>query len=162
VCRKWRKIAEDCSGRHKKLRDHWYYAPVVLNRGARHPRGRQQISSVARALTRPTIWKVWSINLPINTSVFTVEEAWNKGQLLENHCYTLNSNHSRTSFSTKMVSCSRHLRSRRDARVGNHTHAKRTIIRKKVQAKFKYIWIGQNRKYLHSVVITKTGRKANM
>jgi len=31
-----------------------------------------------------------------------------------------------------------------------------------LQAKFKYICIGQNRKYLHSVVITKTGRKSNL
>jgi len=31
-----------------------------------------------------------------------------------------------------------------------------------LQAKFKYICIEQNRKYLYSVVITKTGRKSNL
>jgi len=36
------------------------------------------------------------------------------------------------------------------------------IIRKKLQAKFKYICIEQNRKYFHSVVITETGRKSNL
>ena len=66
----------------------------------------------------------------------------------KNYCHALNSNHSRTSFSTQIqvVSCSRRLCSRRDARAGNYTHAKRTIIRKKLQAKFKYISIEQNRK----------------
>jgi len=44
----------------------------------------------------------------------------------------------------------------------DHTHAKRTIIRKKLQAKFKYVSIEQNRKYLHRVVITKTDRKSNL
>jgi len=50
----------------------------------------------------------------------------------------------------------------RDARVDNHTHAKRTIVRKKLQAKFKYSSIEQNRKYLHSVVVTETDRKSNL
>jgi len=50
----------------------------------------------------------------------------------------------------------------RDARVDNHTHAKRTIVRKKLQAKFKYSSIEQNQKYLHSVVVTETDRKSNL
>jgi len=44
---------------------------VVLNRGTR-PQG-------ARALTRPTTWKEWSLNLRINTLVFTAYlKTWNK------------------------------------------------------------------------------------
>jgi len=39
---------------------------------------------------------------------------------------------------------------------------KKTIIRKKLQAIFKYICIEQNRKYSYSVVITKTGRKSDL
>ena len=41
-------------------------------------------------------------------------------------------------------------------------YAKETIIRKRLQAKFKYICIEQNRKYLYSVVINKNGRKLNL
>jgi len=74
----------------------------------------------------------------------------------------LNSKHSRTSFSTQIVSFSRHLCSRRDARAGDHTYAKRTIIRKNLPAKFKYICIEQNWKYLYWVVITKTDIKSNL
>jgi len=33
--------------------------------------------------------------------------------------------------------------------------------RKKLQVKFNYICIEQDRKYLHAVVINKTGRKPN-
>jgi len=40
-----------------------------------------------------------------------------------------------TSFSTQIVTFSWHLCNRRDARVENHTHAKRTITRKKLPAK---------------------------
>jgi len=71
---------------------------------------------------------------------------WNKWQSLKNHCYKLNSNYSRTSFSTQIVSWSRLLRSRREARVDNLTNAKRPVItsRKKLQAEFKYICIEQN------------------
>jgi len=36
--------------------------------------------------------------------------------------------------------------SKRDARVDNYTHADTTIFRKKLQTKFKYIYIEQNRK----------------
>jgi len=42
-----------------------------------------------------------------------------------------------TSFSTQIVTLSWHLCNRRDARVESHTHAKRTIIRKKLQEKSK-------------------------
>jgi len=40
-----------------------------------------------------------------------------------------------TSFSTQKVTFSWHLCNRRDARVESHTHAKRTIITKKLPAK---------------------------
>jgi len=53
-----------------------------------------------------------------------------------------------TTFSTQVVTFSCHLCSRRDARVESHTHAKRTIIRKKVTREIKYICIEQNRNYL--------------
>ena len=72
-----------------------------------------------------------------------------------------NSNHSKTSFSMQIVSLSRHLCSRRDAREDNHTYAKKIISRKKLQAKFKCICIEQNRKYLYPVVINTNGRKSN-
>jgi len=62
----------------------------------------------------------------------------------------------------QIVMLSRHLCSRRDARVDNHTYAKETIIRKRLQAKFKYICIEQKQKYLHSVLITKTGSKSKL
>jgi len=34
-------------------------------------------------------------------SLFKVREAWNKEQLLKNHCYTRNSNHSRLALARK-------------------------------------------------------------
>jgi len=76
----------------------------------------------------------------------------------------LNNNHKRTSFSMQIVSCSRHLCRRRDIQADNHNHphAKRTVIRKMLQAKFKHMCTEQNRKYLHSIVITKTARKSDL
>ena len=130
-----------CSGRHNKLRDDWYCAPVGaplqgdVNKfpGGVSPYAPYHMESLINKFTNKYIF-------------FTIRGAWNTGQLLKNHCYTLNSNHSRTSFSTQVVSCSRHLCRMCDARVGNHTHAKRTLTRKKLQAKFKYICTEQNRK----------------
>jgi len=52
---------------------------------------------------------------------------WGAPTAFHTALYTLNRNHSRTSFSTQIVSYSRHLCSRRDARVDNLTHAKRPI-----------------------------------
>jgi len=40
-----------------------------------------------------------------------------------------------TSFSTQIVTFSLHLCNRRDARAESHTHARRTIVRKKLPAK---------------------------
>jgi len=40
-----------------------------------------------------------------------------------------------TSFSTQIITFSCHLCNRRDARAESHTHARRTIIRKKLPAK---------------------------
>ena len=44
----------------------------------------------------------------------------------------LNSNHGKTNFSMQIVSLSRHLCSRCDALVDNHTYVKKTIISKKL------------------------------
>jgi len=82
-------------------------------------------------------------------SLFKVRRSWNKGQLLQLQ-------HANSIMSATFMQY------RRDARVDNHTHAKRTIIRKKLQAKFKHICIKQNIKYLYTVVITKTGRNSNL
>jgi len=73
----------------------------------------------------------------------------------------LNRNHGRTSFaaSTQIVSFSQHLCSRRNARVDKLIPWE--LFFGKVTSK-KYICMEQNRKYLHSVVITKTGRKSNL
>ena len=47
----------------------------------------------------------------------------------------LNSSQQPQAFSTQIAMFSWHLCNRRDARVGSHTHAKKTIIRKKPLAK---------------------------
>jgi len=54
--------------------------PQVKN----HRPAQRFLTRRARALTRPTTKKVWSINLPMNTcfcSFYEVRGAWNKGQL---------------------------------------------------------------------------------
>jgi len=74
----------------------------------------------------------------------------------------LNSNHNRTSFAaiTQIVSFSRHLCSRRDARV-DKPMPKEWLLGK-VTSKMQMYCIEQNRKYLYSVVITKSGRKSKL
>jgi len=57
----------------------------------------------------------------------------------------LNNKHSRTRFRSQIALFLWHLCIGREARADNHTYAKRTIIRKNLQAKFKYIRIEHTR-----------------
>jgi len=49
---------------------------------------------------------------------------------IKKHCYTLNSNHGRTNFSTQIVSFSRHLCNSRDARVDIIPMPTKRLLRK--------------------------------
>jgi len=67
------------------------------------------------------------------------------------------------SFSTQIATFSRHLCNRRNARVESHTHAKRTIIRKKLPAKSNIFALNKtdNTYRLFSSII-KTGRQPHL
>jgi len=74
----------------------------------------------------------------------------------------LSSKHSRSSFSTQIVSFSRHLCSRHDARVDTvimHMPKERLGVCYKQNSN---IFALKKRKYLHSIAITKTDRNSNL
>jgi len=92
-------LATSRSRRHKKLWEHFYTTYHWFFRGGVPPQGASINFQGAWVLTHPATWKVWSINLPINTFVCT---AYLKSGVLET-----NDNHFRTTSIHKTATTAR-------------------------------------------------------